>query len=84
MNMEQNEKQQFKCPGDCLKCSRAQREYCAAQKAYDNQQLLLAMQDTLDELRDNISAIQDNEALVFDPNAQDGDGAENSAPQIVT
>lgn len=82
--MEQNEKQQFKCSGDCLKCSRVQREYCAAQKAYDNQQLLLEMQETVEELKVKISAIQDNEALVFDPNAQEGDGAENSVPEIVT
>ena len=82
--MEQEKKTQFRCSGDCLKCSRVQREYCSAQKAYDNQQLLLSIQETVEELKEKVSAIQDNEALVFDPDAQEGDGAENSAPQIVT
>lgn len=71
----QNQEQQFRCTGDCIKCNRAQREYCGAQKGYDNQQLLLEMQKTLaamsgtvEELKHKVAAIQDNEAMVFDPN----------------
>ena len=71
----QNQEQQFRCTGDCINCNRAQREYCGAQKGYDNQQLLLEMQKTLaamsgtvEELKHKVAAIQDNEAMVFDPN----------------
>ncbi len=35
--MEQNQNQQsgqFKCPGNCLQCLPAQRQYCASQHAY--------------------------------------------------
>lgn len=71
----QNQEQQFRCTGDCINCNRAQREYCGAQKGYDNQQLLMEMQKTLaamsgaiDELKHKVAAIQDNEAMVFDPN----------------
>ena len=71
----QNQEPQFRCTGDCINCNRAQREYCGAQKGYDNQQLLLEMQKTLavmsgtvEELKHKVVAIQDNEAMVFDPN----------------
>lgn len=70
----QNQEQQFRCTGDCINCNRAQREYCGAQKGYDNQRLLLEMQKTLaamsgtvEELKHKVAAIQDNEAMVFDP-----------------
>jgi hypothetical protein len=70
----QNQEPQFRCTGDCINCNRAQREYCGAQKGYDNQRLLLEMQKTLaamsgtvEELKHKVAAIQDNEAMVFDP-----------------
>lgn len=70
-----NQQQQFRCTGDCLNCSRVQREYCGAQKGYDNQRLLVEMKNSLsaisgavEDLRQKIAAIQDNEAMVFDPN----------------
>ena len=70
----QNQEQQFRCTGDCINCNRAQREYCGAQKGYDNWILLLEMQKTLaamsgtvEELKHKVAAIQDNEAMVFDP-----------------
>lgn len=87
--MEQTEqKQVFRCTGDCLNCPRVQREYCASQKTLENQRMLVAMQETLkvmagtiDELKEKIGAIQDNEAMVFTPTseepiAQEGDGVE--------
>ena len=91
--MEKNEKQ-FQCTGDCLNCPRIQREYCSAQKGYDNQRILVSLQEaihvmsgTIGELKEKISAIQDSEASVFNPNednsatiAQEGDGAEIDAP----
>lgn len=88
--MAQNEqKQQFRCTGDCLNCPRVQREYCASQKSLENQRILVSMQEaikimsgTIEELKVKISAIQDNEAMAFapdveiDPIAQEGAGAE--------
>ena len=81
--MEQNQ-QQFKCSGDCTKCHQVQRQYCAAQKGYDNQQLLLSLIGEVKELAAKVNAIQSNEALVFNPNeaeeptdiSQEGDGEE--------
>lgn len=73
--MEQ--KQQFKCTGECINCPRVQHEYCAAQKALENQRMLIEMteslkqmQCTVAELKEKITAIQDSEALVFDPNEE--------------
>ena len=79
----QNQEQQFRCTGDCINCNRAQREYCGAQKGYDNQRLLLEMQKTLaamsgtvEELKHKVAAIQDNETMVFDPSNEDADAAQ--------
>ena len=82
---QQNNQQQFKCPGNCLQCLPAQRQYCASQHAYSNMKVLdkimeallcmksqiETMQGTVAELSAKIEAIQNGEAAVFDPN---GDG----------
>ena len=85
--MEQNQNQQggqFKCPGNCLQCLPAQRQYCASQHAYSNMKVLDkvmeallnmrnqidAMQGTVEELSAKIDAIQNGEASVFDPNGE--------------
>ncbi len=85
--MEQNQNQQggqFKCPGNCLQCLPAQRQYCASQHAYSNmmvldrvmetlvkmQEQIGSMQGTIQELSAKIDAIQSNEAAVFDPNGE--------------
>lgn len=72
--------QQFRCTGDCLTCRaindrKVQWQYCAAQKALENQEMLVAMMQTVKamageirELNEKIKAIQDSEAMVFDPN----------------
>lgn len=85
---------QFQCTGDCLKCSVAQRQYCSCQHSYNSLRIIQEMQEsfkamsgTVEELREKIGVIQNNEALVFDPNgnsAQEGDGAENRLPEIIT
>lgn len=62
---KQSQQQTFRCSGDCIKCPRVQREYCAAQKGYDNQQLLLSMTGKIEELAAKIASIQDSEAMVF-------------------
>ena len=80
----QNNQQQFKCPGNCLQCLPAQRQYCASQHAYSNMKVLDrmmetllgmktqidAMQGTVAELSAKIEAIQNGEAAVFDPNGE--------------
>ena len=82
-NTEQNngQKQQFVCTGDCLNCFPNQRQYCAAQKGYDNQRLLLEMRETMtamaatiEALKSKISEAEKAEAQVFAPNdiAQNG------------
>ena len=85
--MDQNQNQQsgqFKCPGNCLQCLPAQRQYCASQHAYSNMKVLDkvmeallnmrnqidAMQGTVEELSAKIDAIQNGEASVFDPNGE--------------
>ena len=80
----QNNQQQFKCPGNCLQCLPAQRQYCASQHAYSNMKVLDkimetllgmkmqidTMQGTVAELSAKIEAIQNGEAAVFDPNGE--------------
>ena len=85
--MEQNQNQQsgqFKCPGNCLQCLPAQRQYCASQHAYSNMMVLdkvmetltamkaqiETMQGSVNELAAKIEAIQNNEGAVFDPNGE--------------
>lgn len=73
--MEKNENKQFQCSGDCLRCLPVQRQYCAAQHAYNSMMLIRSMQEsiaamtgTIEELKLKIEAIQDNEAMVFATN----------------
>jgi len=85
--MEQNQNQQsgqFRCPGNCLQCLPAQRQYCASQHAYSNMKVLdrmmetllglkgqiEAMQGSIGDLSAKIEAIQNGEAAVFDPNGE--------------
>lgn len=81
---QQNNQRQFKCPGNCLQCLPAQRQYCASQHAYSNMKVLDkimetllgmknqidSMQGTVAELSAKIEAIQNGEASVFDPNGE--------------
>ena len=73
--MEQTD-QKFRCSGNCLSCSPAQRAYCASQHAYSNMKVLdkmmevvINMQDDIRILSEKIEAMQNNEATIFDPNA---------------
>ena len=81
--MEEN-RNQFKCSGNCLNCQPAQRAYCASQHAYSNMKVLdivakavLDMQGEVNVIKEKIEAMQNNEASIFDPNqiAQEGAGA---------
>ena len=68
----------FKCTGNCLQCSPAQRGYCACQHAYSNMQVLdkmmnevLYLKETVGVLEGKIEALQkDNDAVVFDPKGE--------------
>ena len=80
----QNNQPQFRCPGNCLKCLPAQRQYCASQHAYSNmmvldkvmetlmkmQEQIGSMQGTIQELSAKIEAIQNSEGAVFDPTGE--------------
>ena len=72
----------YQCTGDCLKCQPAQRAYCASQHSYSNMKLLdrmmeeiISMKGEVRTLSEKIEAIQNNEAMIFNPNAQEGEGA---------
>lgn len=81
---QQTQQPQFKCPGNCLQCLPAQRQYCASQHAYSNMKVLdkimetllgmksqiETMQGTIGEMSGKIDAIQNGEASVFDPNGE--------------
>lgn len=83
-NQQNNQQPQFKCPGNCLQCLPAQRQYCASQHAYSNMKVLdkimetllgmkgqiETMQGTIGEMSAKIEAIQNGEAAVFDPNGE--------------
>ena len=78
----QNNQPQFKCPGNCLQCLPAQRQYCASQHAYSNMKVLdkimetllgmksqiETMQGTIGEMSAKIDAMQNGDAAVFNPN----------------
>ena len=72
--MEQN---QFKCSGDCLKCTPIQRQYCSSQFTYNSMRMLEnligdfnKMVGTIEEMKVKIEAIQGNEAMLFDPTSE--------------
>ena len=89
-NKEQNngQQQQFVCTGDCLNCHPNQRQYCAAQKGYDNQRLLLEMRESMTamaaaikEMKANISEMRNADAQVFAPS---GDAEQEPAKKEST
>lgn len=73
--MEENQNQ-FKCTGNCMKCLPVQRAYCASQHAYSNMKVLDAMmgividmQGDIKAISEKIEAMQNNEAMIFAPTA---------------
>lgn len=79
---QQEQKQQFQCTGDCLNCIPVQRQYCAAQNAYNNMRALERIERrmaTIEEHFVDISKkILSEETRVFNPNketAEKGDAA---------
>ena len=72
--MEQSTK--FKCTGNCLNCLPAQRAYCAAQHSYSNMKVLDKLMEEIVAVRAEITALRSSNDVIFNPNAQIGDGAE--------
>ena len=73
--MDEEKKEEGKvCTGDCLACSPAQRQYCAAQNAYTAARAMQgitgeieALRGTVEQLTAKLRAIESSEALVFAP-----------------
>lgn len=67
------------CTGDCIKCSTAQRIYCAAQHCYavmQTQQVILAQ---LQDLRDTVSQARAVAPIKDETGTESDAGAENRA-----
>lgn len=78
--MEDNNKEQSHCTGNCMDCIPQQRYLCASQISYHNMKLLEVLTPLINELTKEVQSLkrivgdhylQD----VFDPLAQEGDGA---------
>ena len=67
----------FKCTGECLKCSFQQQAYCSAQRTYAimlNQGAIIARLDRLEEM---LSRFDQKDIIPLEDDAQNGSGAEN-------
>ena len=80
--MAQQEQQQFQCTGDCLNCIPVQRQYCAAQNAYNNMRALDRIEQRMAAMEEHLIAVnkkmQGDDTQVFNPNkeiAEKGDAA---------
>lgn len=78
MEKPREEKQVFRCTGDCLQCSPVQRQYCSSQLAYNNLKVLERLEERLDVLSEQLESMDMEEAPLINPirdHAQEGDGA---------
>ena len=79
----------FKCTGNCLNCTPAQRAYCACQHAYSNMRVLDTMMDavvelkkSVEEMKEKTDALLNSEASVFDPTiSAQREAAQREVPQ---
>ncbi len=65
----------FKCTGECIKCSFQQQTYCAAQRGYAMMTYLPAIVERLDRIERVFGGSVFNP--LEEPKAQKGSGAEN-------
>ena len=79
---QQQEQKQFQCTGDCLNCIPVQRQYCAAQNAYNNMRALERIEQRMAAMEEHFAdigkKILSEETRVFNPNkeiAEKGDAA---------
>lgn len=73
--MEQNERKQFVCTGNCMGCSVSQRAYCTSQHSYRTMRMLQGMAVKFEDmekryiaLAEKVEAVINNDATIFDPN----------------
>ena len=78
MAQEQNNQQGYTCTGDCLRCSQAQRQYCASQFTFKNMRMLEGMVVSLQllsaevkNLSEKVEAIQNAEGEIINPTLKD-------------
>ena len=78
MAQEQNNQQGYTCTGDCLRCSQAQRQYCASQFTFKNMRMLEGMVVSLQllsaevkNLSEKVDAIQNAEGELFNPSSEE-------------
>ena len=87
-NNNNNNGNQFKCIGDCIKCSPIQRQYCSAQQTYNTMKMVEELTLRVGVLQESVDALkQDSLGRIFDVNntpmaqehddmvAQEGSGA---------
>lgn len=67
----------FKCSGDCIKCSVVQRQYCASQNTYNTMKMLEDLRTLLESM---MKRSEEESQMVFSTiekeEAQKGSGAE--------
>lgn len=66
---------EFKCSGDCIKCSPPQRIYCAAQRSYAILEAQQAILSQLAEIRERLN--QEETVTPIDGTGTEEDGADN-------
>ena len=73
---------QGQCTGNCMNCTLFQRQYCASQICYNNMRMIGAMASELNTLSKEvkilslkIETLQNDDDTLFNPIAQEGDGA---------
>ena len=72
---------EYKCSGDCIKCSPAQRLYCASQRAYAILETQQAILSQLAEIREKLN--QEEAVTPIDGTGTEEDGADNRDSQNV-
>ena len=77
---QENNQQGYTCTGDCLRCSQAQRQYCASQFTYKNMRMLEALitsvqslSEEVKNLGEKVNAIQNAECELFNPSEENVD-----------
>ena len=88
---QENNQQGYTCTGDCLRCSQAQRQYCASQFTFKNMRMLESMvvsiqslSEEVKSLGETVSAIQNAEGELFNPSEQEETEENNENVDRVT
>ena len=73
--MENNNNEVKQCPRDCKLCSYIQRNYCAAQIALSNMDMIKVLVDKVDAIVGQINGLAEN-VPVDAPTAQEGEAVQ--------